>query len=151
MYCQWFGNSGAQLLVQIDSMVLYPVPATRALAGCLVSDYIYPHFIKGIRPVHACDIITIGHGGCRGTFHILNTTPSEYGLVTPGTKITLAQRVGEEGSGYGAIMDPLECALELQRNVDYISPEWCGETVAELSKGLQKLVHLLQAPPLYKG
>jgi hypothetical protein len=100
--------------------------------------------------VHACDTITIDNGTCYGTFHVLDVTPYEYGLVTPETKITLAQCVEDERSDYRKIQDPLECALELQKNVDYVSSGWCGETVAEFGTGLQRLIDLLQAPPLYK-
>jgi hypothetical protein len=97
--------------------------------------------------VHIDDFIDISPAPA--AFTVVDITPTAYGLVTPETEITIAARVGEKGPDYGSIDNPLECAMVLCKSLDYLSPRWCAESLAEFSEGLRRLVNLLEAPPPY--
>jgi hypothetical protein len=112
----------------------------------LLSEYIHPYLRDRIHPVHIDDFIDIGPA----SFCVVETAQQKFGLITPATQVTVAKRFGLLSPNYKLVDDALECTLELQRNVDYISPTWCAESLADFARGLQRLVDLLQAPPLYE-
>ncbi|KAL2866177.1 uncharacterized protein BJX67DRAFT_382267 [Aspergillus lucknowensis] len=134
-------------LPTVDSITLYPLAGTATLEGNLVSDYVGPYFSRGIHPVHLNDFIAIGSDL---RFCVVAMERNEFGLVTPETQITLVRGFGQDAPDYNSIGDAVECALELRRNIDYITPAWCAESLAEFARGFQRLVDLLQAPPLYE-
>jgi hypothetical protein len=112
----------------------------------MVSDHIHPYFHRGLHPVYVNDLIQIGPA----TFSVVNIAETKFGLITPQTQIHLIKRMGAPHSTYDTIDDVVSCILELQRNVDYVSPTWCAESLAQFAKGLQRAVDLLQAPPVYE-
>jgi hypothetical protein len=98
----------------------------------MVSDHIHPYFHRGIHPVHVNNFIQIGPA----TFSVVNIAETKFGLITPQTQIHLIKRMGAPHSSYDTIDDVVSCILELQRNVDYVSPIWCAESLAQFAKGL---------------
>ncbi|KAB8212706.1 hypothetical protein BDV33DRAFT_210991 [Aspergillus novoparasiticus] len=134
---------------KVDSITLYPTGDTKELAGHLISEYIYPYFSHSVRPVHLDDFITIRSGPSEVTFCIIDIDLWEYGLVTGDTQIMLVNCAHNEVD-YGRLQDPLECARELQRDIDYINSKDHGSCVAKVSRSIQRLVDLLEAPPVYE-
>jgi uncharacterized protein YlzI (FlbEa/FlbD family) len=133
----------------MESIVLYPLLDGGESEGSLICDYVYPYFSNSTHPVNCDDFISISSGMRWQKFAVLEASPCESGVVTPETHITLVR--GSAHVPYERINDALECALELQRNIDFLSPKWCAESLANFAGGFRRLVDLLQQPPLYKA
>ncbi|KAL4993995.1 hypothetical protein BDV10DRAFT_189456 [Aspergillus recurvatus] len=136
------------VLPNITSINLYPLSDDIAtFEGQLISEHVYPYFSSSIHPIGMDDFLDTSTG--LGKFCVVNMKPNDVGLITPETDITLV-RFGGHIPDYDSIDDVVECALELRRNVDYINTKWCAESLAGYAKGVQRLVDLLQSPPLYE-
>lgn len=133
---------------QADFILLYPVgDYAKNLAGFLLSDFIYPYFRVRVCPVHVDDHFTI-HTVTGMLLCVLDIGPWEYGLVTSETHIMLAKSMENEVVPAPSD-DALECAQQLQREVDYRSTRDYGRRIVDFAVYTQKLVDLLEAPPLY--
>lgn len=94
------------------------------------------------------DLFTI-HAALRyADLCILEIGPCKYGLVTPETHIMLSKSV-ENADVPAPSDDPLKCARQLQKEVDYLSTRDYGRHIVDFAGYTQRLVHLLEAPPLY--
>lgn len=132
----------------MTAVALYPLADTASSEGQLISDYIHPYFSNVIHPICMDDFVNIAPG--IREFCVVGMEPKDFRIITPETQITLARRLSGRPLDYGSINNVMDCAVELQRDVNYINPKWCAESLAEFTKGLQRLMELLQNPPLYE-
>ena len=101
-----------------------------------------------MRLIHTDDFNDIQSGHCTATFSVFDISPMGYGVITENTHITVKH--SESSNADCEPNDTLQLAQSVQKRPDYIHLKNHGRSLVELSATVQKLVHLLEAPPLYE-
>lgn len=141
-------------LRQADFVTLYLVGDPDGLSGSLMSDYLHPYFSSGdcMRPMHVDDFITIHRGTYTATFAVLDIGPLHYGIITPDTYLSLIPPLGKSILVEDVeTNNPLHCAQELLTKIDYINSKDYASSIAQFVRCLQRLVYLLEPPPVYES
>lgn len=131
--------------LKLESITLYPLPDAKSFEGYLLSDFIHPYFGRNCVPLHEDDSITIKTDIRVATFSVFTAGQSGHGVVTPETRIILWREQDVAVGQY--VEEPLVYARKLQKDIDYLSSNWCAESLAGFEQDFMELLNLLETPP----